>query len=132
MEISAVVRNAPGRHETAVRTGATEQALAVPPKSSAPGSAVSGGELLMLALATCFCNDLHREAAALGLVLDAVEVEATADFPGVGLAATNVRYSARVSADAPPEAIAAQLERTDAVAEVHNTLRAGASVTRVA
>jgi organic hydroperoxide reductase OsmC/OhrA len=132
MEISAVVRNAPGRHDAAVRTGATEQALAVPPKASAPGSAISGGELLMLALATCYCNDLYREAAGLGLALDAVEVEATADFPGVGLAATNVRYGARVTSGAPPEAIAALLERTDAVAEVQATLRAGVPVVRLA
>ena len=87
------------------------------------------GEFLMLALATCYCNDLHREAARLGLTLDVVEVEAEADFDGVGLAATNVRYRARVQSQATAEQIAQLLRQTDTVAEVHNTLRAGVAVT---
>ena len=51
----------------------------------------------MLALATCYCNDLYSEAARLGLSVESVEVEASAEFPGVGLAATNIAYRARVS-----------------------------------
>lgn len=128
MEISAKVVNAPGGHEASVRTASAVQALAVPPKREGRGSAVNGGEFLMLALATCYCNDLFREAARLGLALDRVEVEATADFPAVGLAATNVRYRAKVSSSAPEGAIEALLRETDAVAEVHNTLRAGVPV----
>ena len=78
----------------------------------------------MLALATCYCNDLYREAAKLGVQLEHVEVEASADFPGVGLAATNIAYCAKVSSPAPEATIAKLLSQTDAVAEVHNTLRA--------
>jgi organic hydroperoxide reductase OsmC/OhrA len=127
MEISAIVKNAPGRHEAVVRTGPSVQALAVPPKP-AGGSAVSGGEFLMLALATCYCNDLYREAARLGVPLEQVEVEAMAEFPGIGLAATDIRYRARVTSPASAEAIADLLRQTDSVAEVHNTVRAGVPV----
>jgi organic hydroperoxide reductase OsmC/OhrA len=112
-----------------VTTAGRPQRLEVAAKLSG-GSAVNGGEFLMLALATCYCNDLYREAAALGIALEAVEVEARADFDGVGLAATNVRYRARVTSTAGAAAIGALLDRTDAVAEVHNTLRAGAAVVR--
>lgn len=128
MEISAKVVNVPGAHEATVRTVSASQALEVAPKREGRGSAVNGGEFLMLALATCYCNDLFREAARLGLALDRVEVEATADFPAAGLAATNVRYRAKVSSSAPAAAIEALLRGTDAVAEVHNTLRAGVPV----
>ena len=83
----------------------------------------------MLALATCYCNDLYREAARLDIPVDSVEVEASADFPGIGLAATNICYRARVSSPAPAARIAELLRQTDAVAEVHNTLRAGVAVT---
>lgn len=133
MEIRAQVRNAPGQHAVSVCTGGSERTLGVPgkPASSGGGSAVNGGEFLMLALATCYCNDLYREAARLGLALDGVEVEASADFDGIGLGATNVRYRAKVQSSAPPEAIAELLRQTDAVAEVHNTLRAGTPVTLV-
>ena len=82
----------------------------------------------MLALATCYCNDLFREAKRLDIRLDAVEVEASAEFAGVGLAATNIRYRARVSSDADEQQIARLLSETDAVAEVHNTIRSGAAV----
>lgn len=131
MEIRAQVRNAPGGvHAVSVHTADTERSLDLPGKP-AGGSAVNGGEFLMLALATCYCNDLYREAARLGLVLDGVEVEASADFDAIGLGARNVRYRAKVRSSAPAEAIAELLRQTDAVAEVHNTLRAGTPVTLV-
>ena len=82
----------------------------------------------MLALATCYCNDLYREAARLGLSIESCEVEASGDFEGVGLAAKNIQYRARVVSSASDEEVARLLRETDAVAEVHNTLRAGAMV----
>ena len=128
MEISASVVSSPGQHQVVVRTGSNQRSLAVAPKSTGGGSGINGGEFLMLALATCYCNDLYREAARLGVPLDRVEVEATAEFAGIGLAASNVRYRASVTSPAPQEAIAQLLRETDAVAEVHNTLREGVSV----
>ncbi|HEX2541155.1 MAG TPA: OsmC family protein [Caldimonas sp.] len=129
MRISAVVRNASSRHEVTVSTAGSEQSLTVSAKRSGQGSSVNGGEFLMLALATCYCNDIYREAARLGLSVESVEVEAAADFPGVGLAATNITYRAKVSSAASAAEIAELLRVTDAVAEVHNTIRSGASVT---
>ncbi|HEU5296373.1 MAG TPA: OsmC family protein [Burkholderiaceae bacterium] len=127
MQISATVINFGARHEVTVRTGAVAQALAVSAKTSG-GSAVNGGEFLMLALATCYCNDLYREAARLGIAIDGVEVEATAEFPGIGLAATGIRYRAVVDSTASAAAVADLLRQTDAVAEVHNTVRSGVAV----
>jgi uncharacterized OsmC-like protein len=129
VKISAVVRNAASRHEVVVSTEGSEQSVAVPPKSSGQGSNVNGGEFLMLALATCYCNDLYREAARLGMPVESVEVEASAEFPGIGLAATNIAYRAKVSSSASATEVAKLLRVTDAVAEVHNTVRSGAPVT---
>lgn len=128
MEISATVTSSASAHAATIRTDAVSQSLAVPAKATGLGSAVSGGEFLMLALATCYCNDLYREAARLRIPIDGAEVEASAEFPGVGLAATNIRYRAVVKSSANPEAIAQLLSETDAVAEVHNTVRAGVPV----
>ena len=128
MEISALVRNAPSHHDAVVATDGNERALALPARTSG-GSAVNGGELLMLALATCYCNDLYREAARLGIALNGVEVRASARFDGIGLAASDIRSRAKVSSSAPSERIAALLRETDAVAEIHNTVRAGVAVT---
>lgn len=128
MLISATVKNTASSHEVEVRTGATTQRLAVAAKSSSRGSAVNGGEFLMLALATCYCNDLFREAARHGIAIELAEVEASAEFPGIGLAATNIRYRANIQSSASQAEIAGLLQETDAVAEVHNTIRNGVPV----
>lgn len=128
MQISANVRNTAASHEVTVSTDGAAQALQVAAKREGAGSAINGGEFLMLALATCYCNDLYREAARLGIVLTAVEVHASGEFPGRGLAARNIRYAARIDSPASPEAIERLLLETDAVAEVHNTVRAGMPV----
>ena len=129
MKVLATVRNSSSRHEATVSTGDTEQSLVVPLKPSGQGSGVNGGEFLMLALATCYCNDLYREAARLGIGIESVEVKASAEFPGIGLAATNIVYHAKVSSRAAPAEIAELLRVTDAVAEIHNTVRSGVPVT---
>ena len=65
----------------------------------------------------------------MGIAVDGVEVEATALFPGIGLAATDIRYRVRVDSPADAATVANLIRHTDAVAEVHNTLRAGVPVT---
>ena len=128
MNITARVRHAASGHDVVVGTDGNERPLQVPAKATGVGSEINGGEFLMLALATCYCNDVYREAARLGIAITAVEVEASARFDGVGLAASDIRYSARVTSPAPRAAIAELLRQTDAVAEVHNTVRAGVPV----
>ena len=90
MQISATVRSTAAAHEVSVRTDAGTRTLAIPPKPTGRGSAVNGGEFLMLALA-----------------------------------------STSTASSATDAAIAELLRQTDAVAEVHNTLRAGVPVARV-
>jgi organic hydroperoxide reductase OsmC/OhrA len=128
MEIAATVNNSATEHRVSVRTGTAAQTIAVPLKAGGPGSGVNGGEFLMLALATCYCNDLYREAQRLGIPIDGVQVEASAKFPAIGLAATNISYRAQVRSPAPAADIARLLRETDAVAEIHNTIRAGVPV----
>jgi organic hydroperoxide reductase OsmC/OhrA len=130
MKIMARVRNAGASHQASVATAGVSQDVPLPAKAAGSGSAINGGELLMLALATCYCNDLYREAAHLNILLDAVEVDAQAEFEGVGLAASSITYRARIVSSADDAAIEDLLKRTDAVAEVHNTRRSGAAVTR--
>jgi organic hydroperoxide reductase OsmC/OhrA len=128
VHISALVKNARGSHDVNVATAGSTRSLPIPCRQGGFGSSINGGEFLMLALATCYCNDLYREAARLGISIESCEVEASADFEDVGLAAKNIQYRARVAASASAADVARLLRETDAVAEVHNTLRAGAVV----
>lgn len=132
MQISAVVRNSRAGHDVTVHTDGASRPLPIPARANGKGSAVNGGEFLMLALATCYCNDLYREAERLQIPVDGVEVEASAQFTGIGLAATGIGYRVRVVSDAPADVIAELVRQTDAVAEVHNTLRAGVPVALIA
>jgi organic hydroperoxide reductase OsmC/OhrA len=128
VHISATVKNARDSHDVNVTTESAAKSLNLPSRAGDPGSTINGGEFLMLASATCYCNDVYREAARLGVSVESVEVEASADFQGIGQAAKNVRYRARVVSGASDADIARLLRETDAVAEIHNTLRAGVTV----
>jgi uncharacterized OsmC-like protein len=57
---------------------------------------LNGGELLFLALATCYCNDVYREAAKRGIQVDGVEVTVSGDFEAEGSPAQRVRYRAAI------------------------------------
>lgn len=130
MEIAASVESEAGAHHAAVSTDGRASTIAVGGRP-AGGSALNGGELLCLALATCYCNDLYREAALRGIVLNGVRVDVVAQFGAAGEPARHIEYHAQLRSDAPPTALEALLAHTDTVAEVHNTLRVGIPVTRV-
>jgi uncharacterized OsmC-like protein len=128
MKISAVIESRLNELQSIVRTNETFQTIPIPVKSSGYGSGVNGGELLMLALATCYCNDIYREAAKLKMVITGVQVECEADFEKEGEAGSNIIYSVKIDSPATPDEIESLIMRTDAVAEIHNTLRRGVEV----
>ena len=90
---------------------------------------MNGGELLCLALATCYCNDLYREAAKRGVQVLRVAVEVQGDFPAKGAPAAHLTYSASVTAHASALAIRELMTHTDGGAEIQNTLQAATPVT---
>src|SRR5215468_12530987 len=110
-------------HKATLATQGVGHALPIPPRSSGFGSSVNGGELLCLALATCYCNDLYREAGKRGIEIHRVEVEAEAVFGAEGAPAERLSYHARVSARTSRQVIIELMRHTDTVAEIQNTLR---------
>ena len=129
MKISARVRNGAGQHHVTVQTNDNAHSLVIPPKASGFGSSANGGELLFLALATCYCNDIYREAAKRSISVEQVEVEVSGDFGAEGEPARNVTYRAKVTAQASEADIRELMQQTDRVAEIQNTLRVTTPVT---
>jgi len=123
MVISATVSNENGQPKTSVRTGSNQQTLSIPARAEGQGSAINGGELLFLALATCYSNDIYREAKNLNIPIDSVQVEVTGSFGNRGEPAQDIRYHATIKSSAPREQVLALMRHTDTVAEIHNTLR---------
>ena len=106
MKISARVHNSHAQHQVTLTTDAKARSIVISPKAEGNGSSTNGGELLLLALATCYCNDIYREAANRGIKVTHVEVEAEGEFLAEGAPATMVNYRAKVAAHASEAAIA--------------------------
>jgi uncharacterized OsmC-like protein len=124
----AMVTNYRGVNQVSLQMNDKRQTIEIPPKAEGYGSSASGAELLFLALATCYCNDIYREAAKRGIQVERVEVQVDGDFEREGGAATNVAYRARVKAGASKDDILDLMRHTDTLAEIQNTLRAATPV----
>jgi uncharacterized OsmC-like protein len=123
MKISAHVENSKGNHQVTLQTNDNVHSINIPPKSTGYGSSANGGELLFLALASCYCNDIYREAAKRNIKVERVEVSVDGYFGAEGEPAKNVTYRARVFADASEDEISELMKFTDTVAEIQNTMR---------
>jgi len=128
MKISATIKSKVNSLETIVQTNDSSKQISIQPKPKGQGSSINGGELLLLSVATCFCNDLYREAAKRKINLEHVEVIATGEFGAEGEPGFNFQYKANIQADISDEEIKSLIEHTDKVAEIHNTLRKGIQI----
>lgn len=129
MEIRAVASSTANGYAARVETAGREQNIDIRAKPGGEGSSVNGGELLFLALATCFCNDVYREATARGVRINAVEVCVQGLFGARGDPARDISYEVTVESPEAIEVVEDLLRETDSVAEVQKTLRQGFPVT---
>ena len=127
MKFSASIKNNSYDHQVSLKVGEKEQSLPIAPKPTG-GSSVTGGELLFLALATCFCNDIYREGAKRGITVYNVDVEVDGDFEAERQPASKIVYRVKVDADANEEKLQELILYVDSIAEIQNTLRVGTPV----
>jgi uncharacterized OsmC-like protein len=123
MKYSAHVANSKDSHQVTLQAGESVHSIHIASRETGFGSSISGGELLFLALATCYCNDLYREAAKRNIKVESVEVNVEGDFPAAGEPARNIVYRAKVMADTDEQEIRELMKFTDTVVEIQNTLR---------
>jgi uncharacterized OsmC-like protein len=129
IEVSASSRNARGMNQITLTTMGKQQQIEVASKPDGFGSVINGGEFFLLALATCYSNDLYREAKKMNIKVSRVDVEVWGDAPSeAGDPFTQIQYKAEVAADASETEILELMQHTDAVAEIHNTLRSGLTI----
>lgn len=123
MKIIAKIENSKDNHQVILQTDDNVHSIVIPPKPTGYGSSANGGELLFLALASCYCNDIYREAAKRNIKVERVEVDVEGNFGAEGEPAKNVTYHAKLFAQASKEEIRELMEFTDTVVEIQNTLR---------
>lgn len=87
------------------------------------GLGFNGGQLFYLSIAACLSNDLYREAATMGIVLDGVEVTVDGDFPARGEGSTPITADVTVRCSAPEAAVRELLAEVERVAEIPRAIR---------
>jgi uncharacterized OsmC-like protein len=128
VKITSKLESKKGENSIILRTNNNTHSINIPAKTNGFGSSANGGELLFLALAACYCNDIYRETEKNGIQVTGVDVEMTGYFGAEGEPASNIYYNTKVSANAEKEEILKLINITDKLAEIHNTLRNGTKV----
>lgn len=129
MKISAQISNSFQSNKVTVSTDENRKILHIAPKTDGYGSSLNGGELLFLSLATCFCNDLYREANHRKWDISKVDVSVCGEFDNEGEPAKNI--TCKVAVEAPyltEDEISSLIKKVDEMAEVHKTLRNGIEI----
>jgi putative redox protein len=94
-----------------------------PAAAGGGGLGFSGGQLLYMAIAACWSNDLYRESATMGIELDGVEVAVDGDFPARGAGSTPITVDLVVRSAAPEERVRALIAEVERVAEIPRAIR---------
>lgn len=128
MNVSATIKNEFQKQTITVSTNGEFKSISIPAKPSTYGSSVNGAELLLLALATCFCNDIYREAAKRNIEISEINVECTGEFGREGEPGRNFQYKPTIRSQAPAQLINQLITDTDRVAEIQKTLRQGLEI----
>src|SRR4051812_9226514 len=97
------------------RRSDAENTVAFPHRWTAEGVSVeapfTGAHLLILAAAGCVLNDVYREAVAMSIEIDGVQVTSTGGFDPETWQCTGIGYAVQVDSPAPATDIAPLLAR---------------------
>lgn len=100
-----------------------------PAAAGGGGLGFSGGQLLYMAIAACWSNDLYREAATMGIELDGVEITVDGDFPARGSGSTPITVDLVIRSSAPEDRIRELIAEVERVAEIPRAIREGPPIT---
>ncbi len=128
MKISATIQNSFKTNIVEVKTNDSSKSISISSKDNGFGSMINGGELFLLAIATCYCNDIYREANKKNIQVEKVEVVAFAEFGAEGEPCSDITYQVKITSNASQSSINDLINHTDKVAEIHNSIRRGTKV----
>ena len=94
-----------------------------PTAAGGGGLGFNGGQLLYLAIAACWSNDLYREAATMGIQLDGVELTVDGDFPSRGSGSTPISVDLVVRSAEPEARVRELIAEVERIAEIPRAIR---------
>jgi putative redox protein len=99
-----------------------------PTAAGGGGLGFNGGQLLYMAIAACWSNDLYREAATMGIELDGVELTVDGDFPARGSGSTPITVDLVVRSAAPEAKVRELIAEVERIAEIPRAIRESPSI----
>lgn len=130
--MSVNLRNVPGTKAAMGWAGGHTVVIDRPEgRAGGMGLGFNGGQMIALAIGGCFCNDLRYIADAMGVELDAIEVDVAIDLEGKPLLVKSAMMTVRVSAAAGID-VDEVIRRAEIDSTVSNSVRAGFPVTIIA
>lgn len=100
-----------------------------PHRAGRGGLGFNGAQLLYLAVAACYSNDVYREADDRGIALRRVAVAVSGEFDGRGSTSSPIEVVISVEGDATESELADLVEEVDRIAEIPNSIRGTTPVT---
>ncbi len=123
MKVSADIHNCREDSQVILSTNGNAHFFKIESSSLGFGSGTTGPELLCLAIATSYCDRIHKEAIKRSIKVDDVEIEVDSEFGEDGGPAGTITYRVKVKAYADEKAIHELMVITDMSAVVPNTIR---------
>jgi uncharacterized OsmC-like protein len=93
-----------------------------PAHAGGGGLGFNGGQLLYLAIAACISNDLYREAAGFGVIVNHVAVDVDGDFPAPGDPSTPITVEVDLDGEGPEDALRSLLATVIEMAEIPRSI----------
>lgn len=100
-----------------------------PQAAGGQGLGYGGGQLLLLSVGACYCNNLFYAAEERGLTIKSVAIEVTGRWTEEPMVSEGIVISPKVEAEASEAEILDLMTHANDVSTVGNSLRQGVSVT---
>ena len=100
-----------------------------PEAAGGRGLGYGGGQLLLLSVGACYCNNLFHAADERGVTIRSVEIEVSGTWTEEPMVSEGIVISAKVAADAGEAEILDLMSQANDASTVGNSLRQGIPVT---
>jgi putative redox protein len=127
-ETKATIRTISGMQSAVGWVGKQTITIGRPEGVGGDGLGYSGGQVLVLAVGTCFYNNLYYAADERGINIRSVELEVSSGWTEEPKVSSGIVINAKVEADASPADIEELIHQANHVSTVSNSVRQGTTV----
>ena len=124
----ATIRTISGMQSAVGISGSQTITVGRPVENGGDGLGYNGGQVLVLAVGTCFYNDLYDAADERGIKIRSIELEIRSGWAGDPVISSGIEISAKVEAEATTAEIEEMVHHVSTISTISNTVRQGTAV----